>query len=417
MSGIFISYRRDDSGPWAGRVNDALVNRFGAEQVFLDVDGIRPGEDYRDAIARTIDEANVVLVVIGPDWGTVQDEDGNPRIGVKGDVHRTEIESALSSDLTVVPVLVGGANPPSLDTLPKGLEDLSYRNAMVIDDRSFQRDIAALADSLESLVEPVDAPSRPAAGGAPASKARRPLVLAAVAAVAAIIAIVAVIALSGGDDDPDTVAADTADDDPVADDAEPAPVDAAPADAPSDEEEDPFAEDGSLPPGQTDPSVLPVGEPATIATTVDGQQQCLESNNPDLSSTHNGASLVASCDTQSTGQRWTLNLGQFGYYIMQSEFGGDMKCFDADTDDYEEFGGAAMTNCNPEEGDVTPFHRYVIEDAGDGLFRIVSLEFQNDGFCLEANDPFQDDFGGGTFVTDCLGSPNQLWAFEAIADS
>jgi hypothetical protein len=33
MGGIFISYRREDSGPYAGRIRDTLSNHFGAEQV------------------------------------------------------------------------------------------------------------------------------------------------------------------------------------------------------------------------------------------------------------------------------------------------------------------------------------------------------------------------------------------------
>ena len=31
MGGIFISYRREDSGPYAGRLRDTLSRHFGAE--------------------------------------------------------------------------------------------------------------------------------------------------------------------------------------------------------------------------------------------------------------------------------------------------------------------------------------------------------------------------------------------------
>lgn len=34
MGGIFISYRRDDSRGYAGRLRDTLSDHFGAEQVF-----------------------------------------------------------------------------------------------------------------------------------------------------------------------------------------------------------------------------------------------------------------------------------------------------------------------------------------------------------------------------------------------
>ena len=46
MGGIFISYRREDSGPYAGRLRDTLSNHFGAEQVFRDIDSINPGERF-----------------------------------------------------------------------------------------------------------------------------------------------------------------------------------------------------------------------------------------------------------------------------------------------------------------------------------------------------------------------------------
>ena len=34
MGGIFISYRRDDSAPYAGRLRDALSHHFGADKSF-----------------------------------------------------------------------------------------------------------------------------------------------------------------------------------------------------------------------------------------------------------------------------------------------------------------------------------------------------------------------------------------------
>jgi len=48
MSGVFISYRRDDSAGHAGRLFDHLSSTFGAEGVFMDVDDIRRGENFAD---------------------------------------------------------------------------------------------------------------------------------------------------------------------------------------------------------------------------------------------------------------------------------------------------------------------------------------------------------------------------------
>jgi hypothetical protein len=44
MGGIFISYRREDSGPYAGRLRDTLSHHFGVTQVFRDIERINPGE-------------------------------------------------------------------------------------------------------------------------------------------------------------------------------------------------------------------------------------------------------------------------------------------------------------------------------------------------------------------------------------
>ena len=50
MSQFFLSYRRDDSAGFAGRLADRLEAAFGAGSVFRDVDDIRPGEDFQTAI-------------------------------------------------------------------------------------------------------------------------------------------------------------------------------------------------------------------------------------------------------------------------------------------------------------------------------------------------------------------------------
>ena len=41
--GIFISYRRDDTRADAGRLWDRLDGHFGDEQVFMDIDDLKPG--------------------------------------------------------------------------------------------------------------------------------------------------------------------------------------------------------------------------------------------------------------------------------------------------------------------------------------------------------------------------------------
>ena len=56
---IFISYRRDDSLGSTGRLYDRLVEHFGADSVFIDVDGIAPGEDFIDAIEQAVGKCEI----------------------------------------------------------------------------------------------------------------------------------------------------------------------------------------------------------------------------------------------------------------------------------------------------------------------------------------------------------------------
>ncbi len=46
MPRIFISYRRDDSAAYGGRIFDRLEGHFGQDQVFMDVDAIKPGLNF-----------------------------------------------------------------------------------------------------------------------------------------------------------------------------------------------------------------------------------------------------------------------------------------------------------------------------------------------------------------------------------
>ena len=56
MSGqIFISYRRDDSSAFAGRIYDRLISRFAEDQIFFDVDNLGLGVDFVEAIEASID--------------------------------------------------------------------------------------------------------------------------------------------------------------------------------------------------------------------------------------------------------------------------------------------------------------------------------------------------------------------------
>src|SRR5690606_37851588 len=125
MNGIFLSYRRDDASGWAGRLYEHLVRDSTADRVFMDIDAIDPGDDFREAIARTMEACDVVLVVIRPNWLNTRDEFGNRRLDDDADTHRAEIVAALEADVRVVPVLVGAASMPRTGDLPTPLRALA----------------------------------------------------------------------------------------------------------------------------------------------------------------------------------------------------------------------------------------------------------------------------------------------------
>jgi len=151
MSGIFISYRREDSAPYAGRLCDRLGQHFGANRVFMDVDDIPPGADFAAHIGAKIGACDALLAVIGKQWLTARTGKGESRLGEPNDLVRHEIALALQRRILVIPVLVEGASMPKADALPLELRPLAQRNAVMIGDHDFQGDTAKLIKALETL--------------------------------------------------------------------------------------------------------------------------------------------------------------------------------------------------------------------------------------------------------------------------
>lgn len=166
---IFISYRRDDSAAVTGRIYDRLLQKFGRDVIFKDVDSIPLGVNFRKHLDSIISECAVVLVVIGDRWVGIQDESGRPRLDDPRDFVRIEIESALRREIPVVPLLVHNAEVPDEESLPESLRELADRNGMSIGhDPHFHSDINRLISNLEEILEAC-APKEPAAAREPIS--------------------------------------------------------------------------------------------------------------------------------------------------------------------------------------------------------------------------------------------------------
>ena len=137
---IFVSYRRSDSGGHAARLTGWLSRDIGDRAIFLDHEAIEAGEDFEVELHGALEQAEVMLVVIGPEWTNVA-RDGGRRLEHPDDWVRREVVTALgTSDLKVIPVLVGGAELPEADDLPEPLQPLLRRQARTLRNDRFEDD-------------------------------------------------------------------------------------------------------------------------------------------------------------------------------------------------------------------------------------------------------------------------------------
>jgi len=155
MSGkIFLNYRRDDSRWPAISLYNLLAQVFPREQLFMDVEGyIRPGDDFVEVLEEQVSACEVMIVVIGPQWLSLTDDGGSPRIADVRDFVHIEIATALARKIRVIPVLVDGAGMPKEGALPEPLKALTRRQAIRLSHDRFSADGQGLVKALrESLV-------------------------------------------------------------------------------------------------------------------------------------------------------------------------------------------------------------------------------------------------------------------------
>ena len=133
---IFVSYRRDDSRWFVGRLVDSLSSYFGDERVFRDVADIPGGTDFHDLVEETLESADALIAVIGPNW--LADADDESWVAL-------EIGAALERGIPIYPVLVEDTPMPRAEDLPKSLQRLARYNAVSIGDDRWDDDVDRLA--------------------------------------------------------------------------------------------------------------------------------------------------------------------------------------------------------------------------------------------------------------------------------
>lgn len=118
---IFISYRRLDSAKFACDCFEYFLGRLGQRSVFFDQSSIPPDRQWQEIIFQEIEAANVMLLIVGPEWCKILKE----RQDWPVDHVRLEIERARLIKRPIVIVLIDGADPPKESDLPDSLRFLA----------------------------------------------------------------------------------------------------------------------------------------------------------------------------------------------------------------------------------------------------------------------------------------------------
>ena len=152
---IFLSYRRDDSQGFAGRIYDRMAAHFGPGAVFRDINDIEPGRPWEEAIDEAIDYCDVFVLLIGGEWLDASDDQGSRRLDDPEDRHRREIETAVGREIRIFVALMEDTEMPSRRQLPaesSGLMEVPALHAVRIADYAFDYGMEQLIGSIERAV-------------------------------------------------------------------------------------------------------------------------------------------------------------------------------------------------------------------------------------------------------------------------
>lgn len=152
MKNIFISYRREDSEGFARGLFQSLVGAFGSDRVFMDVEAIRLGTDFVEAIEKSLLGCGALLVLIGKDWVSCTDAAGRRRLDDPRDFVRMEVAKALEHGVTVIPVMIKGAKEPAAENLPEVLRPIARLQSLELRHKRWSQDVDHLISELAKLL-------------------------------------------------------------------------------------------------------------------------------------------------------------------------------------------------------------------------------------------------------------------------
>jgi hypothetical protein len=153
MACVFINYRRGDTSGEARALFNELVAMRGKDSVFMDVDTIALGRDFRQIVRERVETCDLMLALVGRNWATVTNSSGKRRLDDSNDFVRLEIAAALKRDIPVIPVLVQGAAMPAAEQLPDEIKDFAYRNGFELSHNRWESDLQEMLKRLGLLGE------------------------------------------------------------------------------------------------------------------------------------------------------------------------------------------------------------------------------------------------------------------------
>lgn len=160
MKTVFLSYHRDDTQFVTSALAEQLERRraFGRRSVFMDIDHIPPGVEFRDVLEDAIGRCQFFLAVIGKRWAAKVSEPNN--------WVRLEIEAALRRSIPVTPVLVDGATLPDPTDIPFSLRPLLSRQAWTVrHGKDTAKDVVAMVAGLRAAAARFRARETPPTAG------------------------------------------------------------------------------------------------------------------------------------------------------------------------------------------------------------------------------------------------------------
>jgi TIR domain len=145
---IFVSYRREDTGPFALALRSELDLRVQGMPVFVALNRIHGGDAWSSVLEDALAKTKVVIALIGENWTGARD--GASRIlEEEGDWVAREVAHGLGTR-SILPLLVNGASFPDGKLLPPALQSLPSIQALPLRTQSWEADLRIVCEALQS---------------------------------------------------------------------------------------------------------------------------------------------------------------------------------------------------------------------------------------------------------------------------